>query len=135
VRSDRSKHSADWWDNKGEPLPMPSVHLTVGLEAMWDDGLSSTWEAFFGAGPPFGEGQPNMWPLKGYYHALGKAVDSDIRYRRTVPKDALGAVPPQEALAAAALGGEKNSSVVVQVTGVARWRLHAKKLMHGIVDR
>mgnify|MGYP000860372492 CR=1 FL=1 len=42
---------------KKNNLLTPSIHLTVGMEAMWDHGVSATWEAFFGAGEFFRHGE------------------------------------------------------------------------------
>ena len=68
-------------NNKNEELPTPSIHLTVGMEAMWDHGVSATWEAFFGAGEFF----RHEHAMESYYTALGNLIDKDIRFRRTLP--------------------------------------------------
>jgi hypothetical protein len=66
---------------KGELLPSPSIHLTVGMEAMWDHGVSATWEAFFGAGEFF----HHEHAIESYYTAIGNLIDKDIRFRETLP--------------------------------------------------
>ena len=60
----------------------PSVHLTVGMEAMWDLGVSLTWEAFLGAGEFFRHDHV----IESYYRALGNLIDKDKRFRETLPK-------------------------------------------------
>ena len=66
-------------------LLTPSIHLTVGMEAMWDHGVSATWEAFFGAGEFFRHDHS----VESYYRALGNLIDKDIRFRETLPMDFL----------------------------------------------
>ena len=68
---------------KNKHLPNPSIHLTVGMEAMWDHGVSASWEAFFGAGEFFHHDHV----VESYYKALGNLIDKDIRFRETLPID------------------------------------------------
>ena len=65
-------------DNSGAA----SVHLTVGMEAMWDLGVSLTWEAFLGAGEFFRHEHVS----ESYFRALGNLIDNDKRFRETLPK-------------------------------------------------
>ena len=77
-KSQNVKKTKRW---EGTPLPSPSIHLTVGMEAMWDHGVSATWEAFFGAGEFF----HHEHAVESYYTAIGNLIDKDIRFRETLP--------------------------------------------------
>ena len=77
-------------DGRLRPLrEKPSVHLTVGMEALWDSGVSTTWEAFFGAG----EFYQHQHVTEAYYRALGNLIDKDSRFRETMPMSFLHAGP------------------------------------------
>ena len=67
----------------------PSVHLTMGMETLWDYGLSMTWESFLGAGD-----NHHQFILENYYRALGQLTDKDLRFRESLPRAALNGDPP-----------------------------------------
>ncbi len=78
---------------------LPSMHMTVGMETMWDVGewkrgggmgtekdavnhtaldclgVAMTWEAFLGAG----DVSHHNHIMEGYYTALAHKIDSDVR--------------------------------------------------------
>ena len=99
-------------------LLTPSVHLTVGMEAMWDHGVSATWEAFFGAGEFFRHDHV----VESYYRALGNLIDKDIRFRETLPIDFLKV--KEETESSAILGEGATSEFVSSV----------RERMHTMVD-
>eukprot|EP00049_Salpingoeca_infusionum_P005216 m.89403 g.89403 ORF g.89403 m.89403 type:complete len:302 (+) comp12893_c0_seq4:1442-2347(+) len=71
----------------------PSMHLTVGIEAMWDQGLSSTWESLLGAGELY----RHSFIQEGYFQALRQLTDTDSTFRQTPPRPARrpGSVGPK----------------------------------------
>jgi hypothetical protein len=103
---------------KRNKLLTPSVHLTVGMEAMWDHGVSATWEAFFGAGEFFRHDHV----VESYYRALGNLIDKDIRFRETLPIDFLKV--KEETESSAILGEGATSEFVSSV----------RERMHTMVD-
>jgi len=94
----------DYWQKDSKEGP--SLHLTVGMETMWDEGISATWEAFFGSGLMF----RHEHILEGYYTALGNLIDRDERFRQALPREFM-------------LGGYNRT-----------WEHLAKNLFHDLVD-
>ena len=89
---------------------LSSMHLTVGMEAMWDTGVSATWEAFFGAGQFFRHDHA----VEAFYEALGNLIDKDLRFRQTVPQAVVAPAP-----------ADMNRQ---------HWREEARARLHSIVD-
>ena len=67
-----------------------SVHLTVGVEAMWDYGLCFTWNSFLG-GDEFFE---NPYLMSSWQEALARRVNYSPELRKSVDLDVLAPVEP-----------------------------------------
>ena len=84
----------------------PSMHLTVGMEALWDTGISNTWEAMLIGGQFF----RHEHHLESYYTALGNLVDKDLRFRKSIPPE------------------------LMQSRDKGVWGEHIRTMLHAIVD-
>jgi len=87
----------------------PSTHLTVGVESLNDYGTSWSWDSFFGA-----RGNTAGLIEKSYYNALGNLIDTDKRFRKSMPLPFLKGAKP----------GTVEGS---------KWTGKATELMHAIV--
>merc|ERR1711871_1756233 len=87
----------------------PSMHLTVGVESLWDLGVSNTWESFLG-GKHASTPSTISTVTTGWSKALLKLTASDVRFRRAVPKSLLTDFEGDE------------------------WKSRARSLMHSVVD-
>ena len=95
-------------DPENERLDInPSLHLTVGMEAMLDGSLSTTWEAIFGAGSHY----QHDHVLEAYFTAIGSLTDKNVQFREAIPREMLR--------------GDKNHST---------WRPRLRSMLHEIVD-
>lgn len=89
---------------------LPSMHLTVGMEVLWDLGMSNTWTVALGGG---GEHQePRV--MQGYFQALGQLADRHPDFRQSVPVDMLRG---RDGLAAG-----------------SGWRAELRRRLHALVD-
>eukprot|EP00043_Microstomoeca_roanoka_P006500 m.63278 g.63278 ORF g.63278 m.63278 type:complete len:136 (-) comp13438_c0_seq2:62-469(-) len=70
----------------------PSMHMTVGMEALWDTGISNTWESALGSGP----GHHHALVVEAFFKALATRKDKDARFRQSVPPSVLRGQPTQE---------------------------------------
>eukprot|EP01147_Barroeca_monosierra_P006159 gene6159-9202_t len=67
----------------------PSMHMTVGMEALWDKGIGNTWESALGSGMVY----RHSLIIESYYRALAFRKDKDMRFRETVPRSIREGVP------------------------------------------
>ena len=84
----------------------PSFHLTVGMEALSDDALPTTWEAFFGAGRDFS----HEHVVEGYFTALGNLIENNSQFREALPR--------------ALLRGDKDGKGV--------WKSRVREMLHQV---
>lgn len=79
-------HATATADGGGAALDTePSLHLTVGMEAMMDKAVALTWEAALGAGVQ----HRHEHVVEGFYTALGQLINTDVALRRSVPASSL----------------------------------------------
>ncbi|EDQ90497.1 uncharacterized protein MONBRDRAFT_31896 [Monosiga brevicollis MX1] len=88
----------------------PSMHLTVGMEAMWDLGIGQVWHHFLGAGAV----AHHQHIVEGLYTALRRKTHEDARYRATMPASFYNR------------SGDPKQS--------AEWREMGRQMLHDMVD-
>eukprot|EP00937_MAST-01D_sp_MAST-1D-sp2_P000898 g898.t1 len=110
-----------------------SMHLTVGVEAMWDYSMCFTWNSFLG-GDEFHE---NPFLMDSWKQAVNTRANYDMELRKSVGVDinrAVASVEVDPASGDAKLGSQDVSGLHSVVAEHSSWKDKARKLMHRVVD-